>query len=360
MSGQEDGAERSHEATPQKLLEARRRGELVRSQDVTVAAAYLGALGCLALGAGAVGQGMLDLGGTLLAGADALSAPLSQGGAGAGGAVLGRSLWIVALIVAPAAALVALAIAAQQSLVFAPEKLAPKLSRISPLANARNKFGPNGLFEFAKSAAKLTLYGVLLGWMLLRRSDEIVAAAALPAHAAIALMPALLFDFLVAVVLCAAALAVVDYAWQRHSHLAKNRMTRQEVLDETKRSEGDPHMKAKRRQRGQDLATNRMLVDVADASVVVVNPTHYAVALRWSPMDPTPPLVVAKGVDEIAARIREAAVEHGVPIHSDPPTARALHAGVEVGAPIDREHFAAVAAAIRFAQAMRDAARGRP
>ena len=109
-------------------------------------------------------------------------------------------------------------------------------------------------------------------------------------------------------------------------------------------------MKAKRRRRAEEIATNRMLQDVPDATVVVVNPTHYAVALRWSPEDPTPPVCVAKGVDSVAARIRERAAEAGVPIWSDPPTARALHAGTEIGDPIEREHFAAVAAAIRFAR----------
>jgi flagellar biosynthetic protein FlhB len=168
----------------------------------------------------------------------------------------------------------------------------------------------------------------------------------------------MLTQFVIAVLIVSAAIAAIDYAWQRHSHLAKNRMTRQEVLDETKRSEGDPHLKARRRQRGQELATNRMLSDVKDAAVVVVNPTHYAVALAWTPQDDTPPVCVAKGVDEIAARIREEAQIHGVPIHSDPSTARALHASVSLGDPIEREHFAAVAAAIRFAQRMRAIAKG--
>jgi flagellar biosynthetic protein FlhB len=134
--------------------------------------------------------------------------------------------------------------------------------------------------------------------------------------------------------------------------MAKNRMTRQEVLDEMKQSEGDPQLKARRRQKAQEIALNQMLQDVPDATVIVVNPTHYAVALKWSPMDPSPPVCLAKGVDHAAARIREAAAQADIPIFSDPPTARALHATVEVGEAIDREHFAAVAAAVRFARAL--------
>jgi flagellar biosynthetic protein FlhB len=358
VSAPEDGAERSHEATPQKLEEARRKGEVVRSQDVAVAASYLGALLCLPLAADALGARMLALGGGMLARADAFSAALLSGGA-AGGRVLLEAMGLAALIVGPAAALVLAGLFAQRALTFAPSKLAPKLSRISPLANAKQKFGPSGLFEFAKSTVKMSAFGALLVWILSRRAEEIVASAAADPVGVTALMPWLLTEFLLAVVIVSGAIAAVDYAWQRRTHLAKNRMTRQELLDETKRSEGDPHLKARRRQRGQELATNRMLGDVAGATVVVVNPTHYAVALRWSATDPTPPVCVAKGVDEIAFRIREAAAAHGVPIHSDPPTARALHATVEIGAPVDREHFAAVAAAIRFAQRMRDAAKGR-
>ena len=358
MTASEDGAERSHEATPQKLLDARRRGEVARSADIAVAASYLGALGVLVLAAGSLGRGMVDLGGPMLAAPEALSAPLRTGGDGAGGAILAGALSLVGLIVAPAAALVLLGILAQRALVVAPEKLAPKLQRVSPLANAKNKFGPNGLFEFIKSAVKMTAYSALLAWMLVGRADEIVSTAAHHPRAIAGALSQTLTVFAAAVVILSAAIAVLDYAWQRHSFLARNRMTRQDVLDETKRSEGDPHLKARRRQRGQDIATNRMLRDVRDAAVVVVNPTHYAVALAWTPTDPTPPVCTAKGVDEIAARIREEALAHGIPIRRDPPTARALHASVKLGAPIDREHFAAVAAAIRFAQEMRAVARG--
>ncbi|WP_371156229.1 flagellar biosynthesis protein FlhB [Jannaschia sp. 2305UL9-9] len=353
---QEDGAERSHEATPQKLEEARKKGEIVKSQDVMVAASYLGALLCILLAAPTVGRLFLETGGTLLERAESFGQPLREGGGGIGGALLGRVLGVTALVVGPISALVLAAILAQQAFVVAPSKLMPKMSRISVISNAKNKFGPSGLFEFAKSAVKLTVFAGLLGYFLFSNIDRMIMAAALDPREVAGLVPDMLVQFLIAVVLVSGAIAVVDYGWQRHSHLAKNRMTRQEVLDETKQSEGDPYMKARRRQRGQELATNRMLADVPEAAVVVVNPTHYAVALKWSPMDPSPPVVVAKGVDEIAAKIREVAGEHGIPIHSDPPTARALHATVDIGDAIDREHFAAVAIAVRFAQEMRDKA----
>jgi len=147
--------------------------------------------------------------------------------------------------------------------------------------------------------------------------------------------------------------------------LRNNRMSHQEMRDEIKQSEGDPYMKQSRRQRGYDIATNRMLVDVPKADVVIVNPSHYAVALRWDRSAGSAPRCVAKGTDEVAARIREVAMAAGVPIQRDPPTARALHASVAIGAEIRPEHYRAVAAAVRFAETMRARARrswagGRP
>ena len=159
--------------------------------------------------------------------------------------------------------------------------------------------------------------------------------------------------------LIAVAIAGVDLVWQRFDHARKLRMSFQEMREETKQSEGDPHMKAQRRSRAEAIATNRMLLDVPKADVVIVNPTHYAVALKWARTKGSAPVCVAKGEGEVALRIREIAATAGVPVHSDPPTARALHATVEIGREIAPEHYRAVAAAIRFADRMRKAARAR-
>ena len=134
-------------------------------------------------------------------------------------------------------------------------------------------------------------------------------------------------------------------------------MSHKELTDEAKQAEGDPHMKQQRRQRGHEIAMNKMIAEVPTADVVIVNPTHYAVALKWDRSTPGAPECVAKGVDNVAARIREIAQENAVPIHSDPPTARALYASVNLGEEIAPEHYKPVAAAIRFAEAMREKAR---
>lgn len=353
MSQQDDGAAREHEPTPRKLQEARRKGEVPKSNDLTTAAAYLGLLlAGLAVGGSALRR-MGESGMVLLQQSDRL-APLVASGATAplGRFVLHLMPALAPWLVVPALAVVT-ALLAQQALVFAPEKLKPKASRISLLSNAKNKFGRNGLFEFGKSFVKLLVIGAALWIFLLARLPEIIATLYLEPGMVVAQMMQLVAGFLLLVVLIMATIGGVDFFWQRFEHLRKNRMTHKEMRDEIKHSEGDPHIKQQRRQRGVDIATNRMLAEVPTADVVVVNPTHYAVALKWDRSRPSAPVCVAKGVDIVAARIRECAAEAGVPLHRDPPTARAIHATVDLGAEIRPEHYRPVAAAIRFAERMR-------
>ena len=173
------------------------------------------------------------------------------------------------------------------------------------------------------------------------------------------MMANVLIDILIMVTILSVVVGIGDFLWQKYSHNKKLLMSFQEMRDENKESEGDPHTKGQRRQRGRDIATNRMLLDVPKADVIVVNPTHYAVALKWDRGQKTAPKCVAKGEDEIAARIRETAMASGVPIHSDPPTARAIYATVKVGHEIRPDHYKAIAAALRYADIMRKKARQR-
>ncbi|MGB8623316.1 MAG: flagellar type III secretion system protein FlhB, partial [Paracoccaceae bacterium] len=360
MSGPQSDEDKPHDPTPKRLEEARKRGEIARSADLNTAAGY-GALAIAAAGAGA--GSLTDMGNamkTLFARADTL-APLFLDGHGtalAGGLVRAVLASVSPFFLWPGAA-VLLSIVAQRSLIVAPRKLEPKLSRISPLSNAKNKFGRSGLFEFAKSALKLTIYAALLATYLSRRLPDMLVTMHLDPAMAMARMVRMSVEFLLVVVLIGAVIGAGDYIWQHFEHLRKNRMSHQDMKDEFKQSEGDPHMKQQRRQKGTEIAMNQMLADVPAADVVIVNPTHYAVALKWERATRGAPVCVAKGVDEIAARIREAASAAGVPLHRDPPTARALHTTVQVGEEIRREHYRAVAAAIRFAEKMRTRARNR-
>ncbi|MGF6861817.1 flagellar biosynthetic protein FlhB [Rhodobacteraceae bacterium MBR-64] len=359
MNDDDDSAEKIFEATPHKLEEARKRGELVRSTELATAAGYAGmVITGVTIGAASL-QGIGETLAVLLGQADRLAPQMLGGGAAVSGGVfsglaLAGAPWFLIPMLA-----VFLTIVAQRALVFAPEKLEPKLSRVSVLANAKNKFGRDGLFEFGKSFVKLVVISGILWLFFISRLPLILGALALSPVMVTALLLQLLLEFLAIMLAVALAIGAVDYLWQYHQHLRKNRMTRKEMTDEMKNSEGDPHVKQQRRQRGYDIATNRMLADVPKADVVIVNPTHYAVALKWTRADRGAPVCVAKGVDEIAARIREMAAEAGIPLRSDPPTARALYATVEVGQEIGRDQYRAVAAAIRFAEAMRARARER-
>lgn len=360
MNQGDDSAEKSHEPTQKKLDDARSKGEIPKSTDLTTAAVYGGLLlAVIALGGSsvaAIGSAMS----ILLDQADTLSTQWFQDGAAplTAGLLGTLSLPLLGWFGVPAIAAL-LATIAQRAFVVAPEKLKPKLNRLSILSNAKNKFGRSGLFEFAKSFFKLSVFSAVLGLFLYLRLPEIIATASLAPAIGLRVLSDLAIDFLAIVLAIAVSVGAVDFLWQHHEHLRKNRMSRKELTDETKQSEGDPHLKQQRRQRGYDIAMNRMLADVPEADVIVVNPQHYAVALKWSRAPGTAPVCVAKGVDEIAARIREVAVEAAVPVHRDPPTARAIFATVEVGHEILPEQYQAVAAAIRFAETLRARARGR-
>jgi flagellar biosynthetic protein FlhB len=358
MSG-EDDVEKEHAPTQKRLDDARARGEVPRSPDLATAAAYGGFL-IAAVAAGPTSlQSLGTMASALLAQADRL-APLALNG---GAPVIGGAMAAVAAALAPflllPALAVLLALLAQRALIFTPENLAPRLSRISPLATLKHKFGPDGLVEFTKSVVKMLLVSVILFQFLRLNAGDVLASLHLDAALGTALMLEQTVVFLALVLAVSLALGGLDYLWQRHSHIRRNRMSRQDLIDEQKGAEGDPHMKAQRRARGQEIATNRMLLDVPKADVVIVNPTHYAVALRWTRGTGRAPVCVAKGADAVAARIREVAAVAGVPIHRDPPTARALHATVEIGAEIRPEHYRAVAVSIRFAEAMRRRAQNR-
>jgi flagellar biosynthetic protein FlhB len=359
MSGDDDSSEKPHEATPRKLDEARKRGELPRSADLTAAASAIGILMLALLPGGWAPPRLGELGQGLLDRAEQVGPAMLDGGTGFAGTILAQ----IGVALAPVAivpGVLALAVLfAVKGLVFAPQKLAPKLSRISPLSNAKNKFGPSGLMEFAKSTAKLGIYGAILWWFLLARMPELLGTLSQSPGPVSALMLGLMAEFLAIVVLVMIVIGGADYLWQIFDHGRRQRMSHQELREDHKQAEGDPHMKQARRQRAQEIATNRMLSDVPKSAVVIVNPTHYAVALSWSPDSGGAPVCVAKGADEIAARIREIAQDAKVPIHSDPPTARALFATTRIGQEIAPDHYRAVAAAIRFAEDMRRRARKR-
>lgn len=360
MAEEDGGAEKSHEPSQRKLEKAREKGEIARSTDLLTTMAYLG-VGLFGLLAGAdtiaaFATGLLPL----IEQPDRLEYLFFGDGATtvAGGLIAAALGPAVPFLLMPGA-MVLITLLATRALIFTPSKLAPKFSRINPIEGVKNKLGMKGLFEFFKSFLKLAIYGLLLAIFLFGQLEEIVGTArATPAEGAVLLARKMLL-FMALVTVIAAVIGILDFLFQRYEHMRRNRMTHKELRDESKESEGDPYMKMRRRGRAEEIALNQMMTDVPKADVVIVNPTHYAVALKWSRQPGAAPVCVAKGVDQVALRIRERAAESGVPLHSDPPTARALHATTEIGQEIAPDHYAAVAAAIRFAEDMRRRARER-
>jgi flagellar biosynthetic protein FlhB len=354
MAEQDESSEKSHEPSQRKLDEARKKGDIPRSTDLLTASAYLG---MLVTGTAIGGQAMLTFGEALM---PLIEQPdrlqdlfFKDGTVAVVGGLMTAALKPTLPVLLMPGAFVLLALFASRGIVFAGSKLQPKLNRLSLLENAKNKFGRKGLFEFFKSFVKLMIYSILLGVFLSNQLEYIVGAIHASPGEVILLMLDLMMRFLFIVLLIAVVIGGIDIFWQKAEHTRKNRMTQKELKDEMKESEGDPYVKQNRRMRAQEIALNQMMADVPEADVIIVNPTHYAVALQWSRMPGSAPQCVAKGVDNVALRIREKATEAGVPIHSDPPTARALYATTEIGQEIPVEHYRKVAAAIRFADKMR-------
>ncbi|MDZ4134993.1 MAG: EscU/YscU/HrcU family type III secretion system export apparatus switch protein, partial [Paracoccaceae bacterium] len=250
MSDEESAAEKEHDPSQKRLDDAREKGEIARSADLSTAASYAGLLlAAVAFGPNAL-QGAGEAAAVLLGQADHLSVIFLSGGtAPLAGVLVTFAATLAPFFLLPALAVV-LVVLAQRAMIFTPSKLAPKLNRISILSGIKNKFGRKGLFEFAKSFVKLVLISILLGSFLMLRAPKIMATLYLsPALATIVLLEQVV-GFLLLIVLIAAVIGGVDYFWQRAEHIRSNRMSRKEMMDEHKNSEGDPHMKAKRRQKG--------------------------------------------------------------------------------------------------------------
>ncbi len=347
MAEQQDNAQRTEEPTPKKLAEARRKGDAPKSQEL-VAAVMLGAgaLGLWALSAGAAagvlktGAAFLDHPHDLLADPGALQQLFAAVSLQIGLALSGLGVLVL---------LAALTANITQALpVFTTERMKPSLSKLSPLSGAQRIFGPSGLFNFAKGVSKIVLVGALLVFVLWPDRHLLTAALYAEGGGLLVLARGLVLKLVAAAVVLMIVIAGLDYAFQRHSWKKRLRMTRDEVRREMKETEGDPQIRGRLRQLRETRARKRMIAAVKDATVLIMNPTHFAVALDYEMGDEAAPTCIAKGVDDVALRMRAAAEDHGVPIVDNPPLARALYASVEVDEEIPLEHYEAVANVIGF------------
>ena len=224
----------------------------------------------------------------------------------------------------------------------------PKPERVSPLAGAKRLFSLKSLVEFGKGVAKITMVGALAVGLLWPARGTIVGAIGLDPAALLVAGSTLAFRLLAGVAALTVLIALADILYQRFEHNKQLRMSRRDLQDEFKQTEGDPHLKARLKSLRMERAKRRMMAEVPKATVVVTNPVHVAVALRYEAERMQAPQVVAKGADHLAERIRAIARAHGVPVIESPPLARALHAAVEVGADVPPAHYRAVAEVIGY------------
>ena len=233
------------------------------------------------------------------------------------------------------------------------ERIAPKASRISPLGGLRRLFGKAGIVEFLKSMVKLATVFALVAVMVWEDMGALSSAHRLDPADLPARILGWLAEIVVALTVVALLGAIVDLVWSRFRWRRELRMTRQEIKDEMKEAEGDPQLKARIRSIARQLSSRRMLDKLPEATMVIVNPTHFAVALRYDRVAAPAPVVVAKGVDHLALRIREIAMAHDIPVIENKPLARALYDAVEIDQQIPPEFYRAVAEIIHFINSRR-------
>jgi len=231
---------------------------------------------------------------------------------------------------------------------FTLQPLQPKFSKLNPIAGIGRMFSTNSLVELLKAIAKALVVGAVGAWVIWHNRDDVMSLMTQPLAAAITQMGNLMWGSFIAIMGGMLLIAAVDVPFQLYEHNKKLMMTKQEVRQEAKESEGNPEVKGRIRRMQREMAQRRMMSEIPTADVVVTNPTHFSVALRYSDSGMRAPVVVAKGSQLTAARIREIALEHGVPILEAPPLARALYKHTEIGDAIPEALYTAVAEVLAY------------
>jgi flagellar biosynthetic protein FlhB len=347
MAEEQDDSQKTEDPTSRRLDEARKRGQVANSREVN---------NLLMLGV--FSMSVLLFGGTAAAAIYKATMPFIESSDMIPAdfehlVALGWKLLGV-LLVAGAVPLVLAVIAAigagylQFGLVFSADGIMPKLDKISPLAGLKRMFSARSLAEFVRGLLKLAVVGSVAMFLILPEVAHLNKLIGMEMVQLLAETKALLAKLLIGVVSIVAAIAAIDVIYQRLQHMREMRMSRQEIKDEFKETEGDPLVKGRLRQLRMERTRRRMMAQVPQSDVVVTNPTHYAVALKYDPNSMGAPKMMAKGVDKVAAKIREIAKEHGIPIVENPPLARGLFAAVDIDQEVTPEFYKAVAEVISY------------
>ncbi|MGL4728451.1 MAG: flagellar biosynthesis protein FlhB [Bosea sp. (in: a-proteobacteria)] len=346
MADEKDQEDRTEEPTQRKLEEAIKKGDVARSVEIGTFFVLCGfTLAMIVAGGPALRNASLSLRSFLMN-----AHQVSADGAGfthvtTKGIIAGFSAMAGPLGFILVAALLGALI--QHKPLWTTEPMTPKFSRISLMGGFKRLFGKEGWINFIKGLAKIAMVGAVVSVVLWGERDRLDAFARMDVAMLLPAMSGLVAKLMIGVLSIYGVIAIGDFAWQKFSWHRRQRMTMQEIKDEHKESDGNPEIKAKIREIRNKRARQRMMSNVPTATVIVTNPTHYAVALKYESGMPAP-LCVAKGIDAVALKIREVAGEHDVPIVENVPLARALHASVQIDDEIPTEHYQAVAEVIGY------------
>ena len=343
----DDSAEKTEEPTSRRLEKARSEGQLARSIELPVAAMSVGAVGFFTLMGGWLFNGMsqlfvsqLEFDRKIIDKAELLPSLFAQSVVDA--FVLIMPLMLLMYFIAIASTVMS------GGLVFSMGMVAPKFSKLNPLNGLKRIFGVKSLIELTKSIAKFVVVGGILLLQVSNHMEELLNLANLDLNQAMAIAGKLIVDACFWLSMGLLLIALADVPIQQYQVHQKLKMSRQEVRDEMKDSEGRPEVKQKIKQRQREMANNRMMAKVKDADVVITNPQHFAVALSYDPNGDGAPILLAKGSDELARRIREEAQAHAVELFPAPELARALYFTTQVDDPIPEGLYHAVAQVIAY------------
>lgn len=344
---EESDLEKTEPASPRKLEQAREKGDVPRSRELATCTLLLGASAALWFTGG---QMINELNGVLASGLSfdremAFDMELLLAHAAA-------SIIRLLIAFAPAAlTLIVIALASPMLIggwLFSAEALQPNFGRMNPIKGLGNMFSTRSAVELGKAIGKTVLVGWIAWMVIMYEIDAVLALSVTPLKSGMEHLGHLLLVSFVFIVSGLIIIAAVDAPYQMWSHAKKLMMSRQDVRQESKESDGNPEIKAKIRQQQREMARRRMMSEVPTADVVVTNPTHYAVALKYSEKGNRAPIVVAKGADEVAAKIRELAMENNVVMMEAPPLARALFRHAELGDEIPETLYIAVAEVLAY------------
>src|SRR4249919_428613 len=354
----DDTDDKTEDPTQKRLDDALEKGDVAKSQEVNTWFIIAGATLILSTFSGSIGGGILTPLRNLIANAGQLRAD------GAALLALGNTLGyaLIAAIGVPFLMLMLAAIAGnmiQHRLVWSGESLKPKFSKVSPGAGLKRVFGKQAVANFAKGLFKLIALGAVMMAVLWPERHRLESFLRFDPDAILGVTTSLVLHLMGAVVAMLAAVAIADYFFQYRQWHERQKMSLQEIKDEFKQSEGDPHIKGRIRQLRQQRMRKRMMAAVPKASVIITNPTHYSIALSYD-RGMAAPICVAKGVDNIAFKIREIAKKHDIPFVENVPLARALYATVDIDDEIPVEHYHAVAEIIGYVMGLKRGLDGRP